>query len=141
MGIQADIDEACAVWAAMGKPRNAEQRAEIAGHIRAQYVRRLFYFCADDETLDQRRKEALQRREQMLSFQKSAGQAGDRDMARFFKDEAAEAMKDYRGACLVLGHLRTDLGDCPFRYHTDWPLEIVDHAVRMAAEALPPLPS
>jgi hypothetical protein len=133
MGIQADIDANCDWWAAMGKPRNAEQRAEIAARIRAEYVRQLFYFCTDDETIDRRRKEALKHRELMLAFQKEAGKAGDRETAKFFKEEAAEAMKDYRGACLVLGHLRTDLGDCPFRYHTDWPLELIDHAVRVAA--------
>lgn len=133
MGIQAEIDAACNLWAAMGEPRNAEQRAEIACQIRAGYVRQLFYFCADDETIDRRRKEALQRREQTLALQKTAGKAGDRETAKFFKDEASDAMKDYRGACLVLGYLRTDLGDCPFRYHTDWPLEIVDHAVRATA--------
>ena len=133
MGILVDIQAQYDFWEALGKPRNPEQRAEIAAHIRAKYVRQLFCFGVDAEVVDQRRKDALQRREQMLAFQKAAGAAGDRDTARFFKEEAAEAMKDYRGACLVLGYLRTDLGDCPFRYHADWTLEIVDYAVRAAA--------
>ncbi len=94
---------------------------------------RLFYFCADVEVVEQRRKDAIARREYWLAAQKEAGAARNGELAKFCKGEAQEAMKEYRGACLVLGHLLCDPpGDSPFRRTEDWPDELMPYA-RMAA--------
>lgn len=91
--------------------------------------------CLD--ALDQVRREAAQTAEQMKAAQKNAGR--DRAWASFFKEEAAHALKTYRGACLVLGHFVTDKGDCPARPTSNWPAEIVPHAAIAVAlaEAMP----
>lgn len=43
------------------------------------------------------RKLIGQHREELLAFQKECGQHRDIETARFFREEAAEAMKQYRG--------------------------------------------
>lgn len=44
-----------------------------------------------------KRKESGQFREQLLKFQKECGQRKDMETARFFREEASEAMKQFRG--------------------------------------------
>jgi hypothetical protein len=109
-----------------------EQRLECVGSEKRAQIRTLFYFVADSDVVEQRRRAAIAQRDAMLAFQKNAGASRDADMARFFKAEAQEAMKEYRGACLVLGHLAPG-GDCPWRRADDWPLELIPYAKRAAA--------
>lgn len=70
------------------------------------------------------RRQALARRDEMLAFQKQ--NASDRVYARFFKEEAADALKEYRAACLLLPHFtHGDLpGDCKYMPTWDWPIEL-----------------
>lgn len=95
------------------------------------------YYC--DELLDALndiRKAAALHREAMLGFQKECGARKDIKGAKFFKEEAAEALKEYRGACACIGHLRPDwLGDCPYVESKAIPPEIVPYVYRAHALA------
>lgn len=110
--------------------RDAERREAREKWKLREWAMRIPYSMPDDpDYVDAKRKAALQHRDEMLAFQKAAAKAGDRDAARFFKEEASDAMRQYRGACLVLGHLLCDPpGDSPFRRTDEWPLEIVPYA-------------
>jgi hypothetical protein len=88
------------------------------------------YFVLDAEVIDERRKEWAKRCDEAKTFQKEFGKQRDAENARFFKQEANEAMKHYRGCCLVLGHLLNNPpGDSPFIRVEQWPLELCDYAV------------
>ena len=83
----------------------------------------------DVDTVDAIRRNTIKHREEMLAFQKRAGAARDAETAKFFKGEAQEAMKEYRGACLVMGHIAPG-GDAQFVRVDNWPFEIIPHALR-----------
>lgn len=92
-----------------------------------------FAWGHDPETapdqIDAIRKEWAQHHEAMAACQKEAGQrlreTGDRTTFEFFKAEAAEALKRYRAACLLLGCIAPGMrGDCPSRPQKDWPEEL-----------------
>ncbi len=103
----------------------------VARAARLRRINSLMSNAADADVVAARRKEAMQHRDAMLGFQK---QARDADMARFFKGEAQEALKQFRGACLVLGHLLCDPpGDSQPRRFEDWPAELIPYAVRAGA--------
>lgn len=76
--------------------------------------------------LVQERKQAIVNRETWLVIQKEAGKEGNRELAKFCKEEAAEALKWYRAACLLIGWVgHTPLpGDCPTRDPYEWPPEL-----------------
>lgn len=80
----------------------------------------------------ERRKDLIRFRDEMVSFQKMCGKA-DRDGARFFGREAAEALKHYRACCHILSlAMRGPPGDC---VGVQAGLEIapyVDHAFALA---------
>jgi hypothetical protein len=82
--------------------------------------------CIEDEArLDGMRKAAAQHRQDMLDYQKMCGKGGDRDGARFFKEEATHALKTYRGACYALGYVTgTSAGDYKHAAFSEWPEEI-----------------
>jgi hypothetical protein len=89
-----------------------------------------FSFVANADVLDKRRKEWAKHCDEMKALQKECGKNRDAENARFFKQEANEAMKHYRGCCLVLGHLlNSPPGDSPFVPTSKWPLELCDYAV------------
>lgn len=80
---------------------------------------------ASVEAIDLARKGAVSRRDEMLAFQKMCGEARDREGAKFFKEEAADALKEYRAACLLLPLFMSDPpGDCPYKEEYEWPVEI-----------------
>ncbi len=82
----------------------------------------------DCEKVDQRRKAAIANRDEMLSFQKTAT---TREFAKFFKEEANEYLKEYRGCCIVLGYVMSDPPkDSPHREHKDWPYELLSYIRR-----------
>lgn len=59
------------------------------------------------------RKLAQRFREEMLGFQKLCEKNRDIPLARFFRDQASEAMKHYRAACLVIPNFVSHPpGDC-----------------------------
>lgn len=67
------------------------------------------------------RKAAIQEREAWLA-QKS-------ELGRYAKDQASEALKEYRGLCLVIGWvLNPDMGDCPAIPPSQWPQELHRYA-------------
>lgn len=81
--------------------------------------------------VDEWRRECSTQREAMIGFQKEAGKHGDQDAAKFFKEEAADNLKSYRGACLVQAWLEADPpGDCVVKRVSDWPPEILPYALR-----------
>ena len=64
-------------------------------------------------------------RDEMLAFQKECGAHGDKEGAKFFKDEARDALRHYRAACLLLPWVSGDLpGDCPEREPFYFPEEL-----------------
>lgn len=77
------------------------------------------------EMLDVARREKAADRDHFLALQKEAGAARDRDMARFWKEEAADALKEYRALCLVIPYyVAQPPGDCPYRPEWEWPTEL-----------------
>lgn len=89
--------------------------------------------------VDAIRRAASARRDEFVALQKALGSAGDRDGARFAKDEAGDALKEYRAACLILGTLACDPpGDSKCRPEWEWPVELapwLDRVVRDAEAA------
>jgi hypothetical protein len=84
------------------------------------------------EYLLTQRKCWLRQNEDMKAFQKLCAQSGDRDGARFFKDEAAYAMKFYRAACLLIPHVAAEFpGDCVQRDPYDFPPELFPYLVHL----------
>lgn len=82
------------------------------------------------------RREAIAQREEMLSYQKQCGKSGDREGARFFKEEAADWMKYYRAACLLIPYHTSDHpGDCKYMREWDWPPDLFDHLDRVMSLA------
>lgn len=63
-----------------------------------------------------KRKESAQLREVFLSYQKTCGQQGNRDTARYFREEAAEQMKIFRGFDLAIKWMEGDYGMDNWRY-------------------------
>jgi len=106
-------------------PLVRQQATEMANHLLALFDEDAI------EALDRVRREEAQHAEQMKAAQKAAGR--DRELAAFFKQEAAFALKTYRGACLVLGQLITDKGDCEHKRTCEWPIEIIPHAALAVA--------
>lgn len=94
------------------------------------------YVSLDVDKLDQIRREAQRRREEMIELQKWCGKAGDRDGARFFREEAADAMKEYRAACLHLSKWACDPpGDCREPEEWNWPAELAPWLSRVVGLA------
>lgn len=95
------------------------------------------YYCDETlEALNEIRRTAALHREAMLGFQKECGARKDVNGAKFFKEEAAEALKEYRGACVCIGILRPGwLGDCPEVESKAIPPEIVPYVYRVRALA------
>lgn len=59
---------------------------------------------------------AIKRRDEMAALKVQFGKSGDRDTSRFFKEEEADALKEYRAVCLLLPWYTQDIGgDCPVR--------------------------
>ena len=107
-------------------PVQREWRAE-AIRRRAAYA---FYTCCEPDEVDRKRIYWANHRDEMLSYQKECAKAKDFEGAKFFKQEATEALKHYRGCCLILGHLLCEPpGDSPFTRTAEWPLELCDYAV------------
>lgn len=66
--------------------------------------------------LEAYRKAAARRRDDMIALQKECGARQDREGARFFKEEAADALKEYRAVCLLLPWYTQEAGgDAPLR--------------------------
>lgn len=64
-------------------------------------------------------------RDEMIGYQKACAASGDRDGARFFKDEAREALKHYRAACLLLPWVAAEYpGDCKLDEPYSFPEEL-----------------
>jgi hypothetical protein len=73
-------------------------------------------FNLDAELLKKVRIEAIKRREEMCDFKKKTAAGGDREYAKFFKEEEADARKEYNAVCLLLPFYTQDVGgDCPQR--------------------------
>lgn len=82
------------------------------------------------QAIDEFRRASINRRDEMMAFQKQ--NSTDREAARFFKDEARDALKDYRAACLVLPYYTSDVpGDCPVVAVSKWPVELEHHIRRV----------
>lgn len=81
---------------------------------------------AEDGVLIDKIRRAKQRdHEEFRALQKFCSSSGDRDGARFFREEAADALKEYRAACLVLPYTMAEPpGDCPVVPEWDWPVEL-----------------
>lgn len=68
------------------------------------------------EEISKQRKEWQHHRDTMLMYQKECGVQKDYEGAKFFKEEAAWAMKHYRAACLLVPFVCPNPpGDCPYR--------------------------
>lgn len=77
------------------------------------------------ERIDVERKAAAARRDEMLTLQRQCGAAKDTAGARFFKDEATDALKEYRAACLLLPLWKCETpGDSQFKPVWEWPIEL-----------------
>lgn len=89
-------------------------RGDIKDGLVEKYVLPEF-FDLDPGFLEACRLAAIRRREEMATFKSECGKRGDRDGARFFKEEEADAMKEYRAACLLLPWYTEARGDAPIR--------------------------
>lgn len=77
------------------------------------------------EALQSLRKRFARERDEMIGLQKECGARGDRDGARFFKEEASDRLKLYRAACLIIPYFDVaPSGDCPVRDMWGWPPEL-----------------
>lgn len=91
--------------------------------------------------LEEQRKYWISHRDLMISFQKKAFNDWPEDkehgkkLAKFFKEEAAEAMKHYRSACLLLGQYGSVLGDCTYRDTYEWSEELLPYLNRLELQA------
>lgn len=66
--------------------------------------------------LNSLRKDAIIGRDQMSAFKDQCMKQRDINGARFFKEEAADYMKEYRAACILLPWYSQDVGgDCLLR--------------------------
>lgn len=71
----------------------------------------------------------LRRLEAMQEYQKFCAKQGDRESAKFFKEEVADARKYYLAACLLIPHVAAHYpGDCKLRDLGDFPLELMPAA-------------
>jgi hypothetical protein len=78
------------------------------------------------------RKGAISHRDEMLRYQQDCGGRRDSDGAKFFKSEAADAMKTYRAACLLIPWFAAEYPrDCKFQVEWDWPPDLFDHIDRV----------
>mgnify|MGYP000523576400 FL=1 len=85
--------------------------------------------------VDSLRRAAVSRRDEFVSMQKDFGLARDRESARWAKDEATDALKEYRASCLVLGHLLCEPpGDSQFKPEWEWPVELAPWIDRVLRE-------
>lgn len=95
------------------------------------------FLSFDSDAVDGMRRDAVVRRDEFVLMQKEFASAGDRTSAKWAKDEASDALKEYRASCLVLGHLVCDPpGDSRFKAEWEWPVELapwIDRVVRKAA--------
>lgn len=83
------------------------------------------YITLDSDKVDAMRRSAVARRDEYVALQKEFGLARDRDGAKWAKDEATDALKEYRAACLVLGTLLCHPpGDSLYRPEWEWPVEL-----------------
>lgn len=77
------------------------------------------------------RSHCIKEREYMLSLQKWAGvELKDRELAKYFKQQAAHHMKNYRAACLLIPlycALPDIPGDCTYQEFYNWPIELAPH--------------
>ena len=83
------------------------------------------YLSWSSDKLLQKKKEITSHREEMLVWQKHFASLKDYEAARFFANEASDALKEYRGLCLILGNVLCDPpGDSPWKPEWDWPVEL-----------------
>ena len=72
-------------------------------------------YAYDDLSIDyliEKKKQHSRDRDEFLNYQKQCGK-DDREFAKYFRNEAAEEMKAYRGSCYALSILAcTPPGDC-----------------------------
>lgn len=81
------------------------------------------------DNLMERRVAYLRRLEAMQEYQKFCAKQGDREGAKFFKEEVADARKYYLAACLLIPHVAAYYpGDCKLRDLGDFPLELMPAA-------------
>lgn len=79
---------------------------------------------AQDRILDVR-KFAIQRRDEMLAFQKVAAKERDFETARFASDEAAHHLKHYKACLYVIPWLLNEFPkDCRQERREEWPMEL-----------------
>jgi hypothetical protein len=73
------------------------------------------------------RKDCIEERENWLTAQKIAGTAGDREMAKFCKEQWKYAEQTVKACGLILGWMADGElpGDCVRREFKDWPKELV----------------
>lgn len=94
------------------------------------------FLTLNADVVDEQRRAAISRRDHYVAIQKEFGSAQDRDTARWAKDEAGDALKEYRACCLLLGHLLCDPpGDSKFVPEWEWPVELapwLDRVIRVA---------
>lgn len=99
-----------------------------------------YYLGGDADTggkINTVRKAAQARRDEMLTFQKECGSRRDAEGAKFFKLEAADALKEYRAACLLLPLFMCEPPkDCPYREEYEWPIELASWVDRVIDSAL-----
>lgn len=90
-----------------------------------------YWLTLDPEKINTTRTRYAALRDDLIGYQKECGKRGDREGARFFKEEAAHALKTYRAACLMLGQYGSKPlpGDSPTRDTWDWPQELFPHIV------------
>src|SRR3990167_7407653 len=110
-------------------------RTEDHKSVEKWYFPRMF--DVDPIKVEAIRKEYLKHRDEMLIFQKECAARGDRDGAKFFKDESREALKMYRASCLILPYYTSDhSSDCKLTDTYKFPPELwraLEFVVHVAA--------
>ena len=92
------------------------------------------FITLDADAVDAMRHGAILRRDEYIARQKEFGAMRDRESAKWAKDEATDALKEYRAACLILGNLLCDPpGDSLWKPEWEWSLDLapwLDRVIR-----------
>ncbi len=127
------------VLAAALMPWHPGQHEGPSHYVEPTHISGAAYEAAGIDFLLARKKERTRFREEMLAAQRACGR-GDREGARFFGREAAQAMKEYRACCYILSVAMADPpGDCRGVQASLELAPYIDFAFALADLALYPL--
>lgn len=99
------------------------------------YIPGHLYGEIDGDDLLAIRKEQIALRDECLALQKKYGK-DDRELAKYYSNEAREALKVYRAVCMLIPYwVANPSKDCPVVHRLDWPIELSEQFTYVLNEA------